>query len=122
MGPGCSLPAVARMGPSYLPLLNSCSMALWKMSWCTEMLSLLGGMNVCAMYLIAALRLYCKLIGRCLYLLSRLFDSNMVCHSLVWYGVLVWNPGLCEPAGLGSVVMASVAGASVPCEVQVGIA
>jgi hypothetical protein len=74
------------------------------------------------MYLIAALKPYCKLIGRCLYLLSRLFYSNMVCHSLAWYGVLVWNPGLCEPAGLGSVVMAPAAGASVPCKVQVGIA
>jgi hypothetical protein len=58
-------------------------------------------MNVWAMYLIAALKPYCKLIGMCLYLLSRVFDSKMVCHSLAWYGVLVWNPGLCEPAGLG---------------------
>lgn len=109
-------------GPSYLPLLNSCSTDFWNVSWYIEILSLLRGVNVRSMYLIAALKPYCRLMGMCLYLLIRLLDCSMECHSLAWYGVLVRNSGLCEPTGLSSVVTVSTARASVPREVQVGVA
>jgi hypothetical protein len=101
-------------GPSYLPLLNSCAIDCWKMSLCTEILSLLEGVNIWATYLTAALKPYCKLIGMCLYLLGKLLASSRVCHSMAWYGVLILNFGLCKSACLGSVVVATAAGAAVP--------
>jgi len=61
-------------GPSYLPVSNSCLTVSWNTSLNVEMLSSLSGVNVLAMYLIAALKPYCKLVGMCLYLLCKLLD------------------------------------------------
>jgi len=109
-------------GPSYLPVLNSCLTDFWNTLLNIEILSSLDGVNVVAMYLIAALKPYCKLVGMCLYLMYKSWVWSNVSHSLAWYGVLIGKFGLCESTGLGSMVIVSEAGAVVSGEVRVGVA
>ena len=112
-GPRMSSICCCENGPSYLLVVNSWLTDFWNMSLNSEVLSLLEGVKVVVMYLMPALMPCCILVGMCLYLLSRLLDSRVVCHLRVRYGVLVLNLGLGKATSLGSMVIASASRALV---------
>src|SRR5216684_1800607 len=83
-GPMRSSTCCCEKGPSYLVVLNSRSMICWKNNWYVVIDLSLGGINVWVMYLIPALKPYCKLEGMCAYLSSRLWFCSKECQLRGW--------------------------------------
>lgn len=96
-------------------------MVCWNVSWYSETLSSLGGVNVCVMYLIPALKPNCKLVGIWRYLSIRLLATSRDCHPSAIYGVLVLKFGLGEAAALGCMVVVAAARTAVPGKVRGGV-